>query len=106
MTDFDLLREFSESRSETAFAELVHRYASLVHGTAFRQTGDANLADEVTQAVFILLARKAASFNSGIILSGWLYRSACFAASDLLKTERRRQFRETMAQRMNEIVSR
>ena len=56
--DLTLVREFADRDSEPAFAALVERYAGLVYSAALRQTGDAQLAEEITQAVFIILARK------------------------------------------------
>src|SRR6266511_3993857 len=62
MNDFELLRCYAEDRSEAAFAELVKRYIDFVYSAAFRQVGgDAHLADDVTQSVFVDLARKAGS---------------------------------------------
>src|ERR1039458_3334152 len=95
--DMTLVREFAASQSEPAFAALVERHIGLVHSAALRQVGDAHLAEEITQAVFIILARKAASLGTKTILSAWLYRTTRYAAADSLKARRRRQFREQEA---------
>src|ERR1043165_1354291 len=89
--DMESVREFVANRSEPAFAELVARHIALVHSAARRQAGHAHLAEEITQAVFIILARKAASLGPDTILSAWLYRPTRFAAADTLKLQRRRQ---------------
>ena len=81
MNDLELLQRYSETGCEAAFVELVKRYVDLVYSAAMRQvSGDAHLAQDVTQSVFIDLARKAASFSSRTILTGWLYTSTRFAA--------------------------
>src|SRR6185437_6642031 len=95
--DMTLLREFASCQSEPAFAALVERHIGLVHSAALRQTGDAHLAEEITQAVFIILARKAASLGANTILPAWLYRTTRYAASNALKIRRRRQAREQEA---------
>ena len=59
MDEMALLREYATRNSEAAFAELVNRRIGFVYSAALRQTHDAHLAEEITQAVFILLARKA-----------------------------------------------
>ena len=92
-----LVREFAANQSETAFAALVERHIALVHSAALRQVGDTHLAEEITQAVFIILARKAASLGSKTILSAWLYRTTRYAAADALRARRRRQAREQEA---------
>ena len=61
MDDLELLREYVERNSESAFTRLVERHLNLVHSAARRQVGDAQLAEEVTQTVFLVLARKAAT---------------------------------------------
>lgn len=101
-TDAQLLREFAATGSEAAFTELVGRHGPVVYAAALRQTGNPHLAEEVTQAVFLLLARKAASLSGEAILIGWLMKATRFAARDLLRSERRRLERETTAYHMNE----
>src|SRR5436190_22801266 len=100
MEDSELLREFAERGSDAAFTTLVQRYADLVYSTALRQLRDPDLAQEVTQTVFCLLARKARSLSNRAVLVGWLYRATCFAAAGALRTERRRRDRERKAAQM------
>ena len=92
--DMALVREYAQSGSEQAFAALVSRHINLVYSVALRQVRDAHLAEEVSQAVFILLARKAGSLGPAAILSGWLCRAARYVSADTLKNQRRRQSRE------------
>ncbi|HWB59871.1 MAG TPA: sigma-70 family RNA polymerase sigma factor [Chthoniobacteraceae bacterium] len=95
--DMELVRQYAAEQSESAFAMLVSRHASLVYSVALRQAGDPHLAEEITQAVFIILARKAGSLNEKTILSGWLYRAACYTSNAARKQEHRRQRREQEA---------
>jgi len=95
--DMELVREYAMHRSETAFETLVSRHVSLVHSAALRQAGDPHLAEEITQTVFIILARKAGSLSPKTILPGWLYRTTRFVASAALKNQRRRERRELEA---------
>jgi len=95
--DMALVREYAARQSEPAFATLVARHVNLVHAAARRQVDDPHLAEEVTQAVFLILARKAGSLSPKTILSGWLYRTARFVAADAVKSSRRRQQREQAA---------
>jgi RNA polymerase sigma factor (sigma-70 family) len=95
--DLTLLRDYAATGSEAAFAELVQRHVNLVYSSARRRTGDDHLAEEVTQAVFIILARKAGTICAKTILTGWLYRTTHYAAADALRQQRRRQQREHQA---------
>jgi RNA polymerase sigma factor (sigma-70 family) len=95
--DMELVREFAARRSDAAFETLVSRHLNLVYSVALRQVRDPHLAQEVAQAVFIILARKAGSLGPKTILSGWLFRAAQYASADALKTQRRRQHREQEA---------
>jgi RNA polymerase sigma factor (sigma-70 family) len=101
--DLTLLRRFTDENSEAAFAELVARHVNLVYSAAWRQVRDAQLAEEITQAVFIILSRKAKSFDDQTILSGWLCRTARYAGANALTIQRRRQAREQEAFMQNPL---
>ena len=100
-----LLRDYTDSGDEAAFRELVERYIDLVYSTALRRVGgNAVLAEDATQAVFTDLAHKARSLHEVEFLGGWLHRHAGFVASNLLRTEQRRQIREQQAVEMNALL--
>jgi DNA-directed RNA polymerase specialized sigma24 family protein len=73
--DMELVGQYAVHQSENAFAELVSRHANLVYSAALRRAGNSQLAEEITQVVFIILARKAGSLAENTILPGWLYRA-------------------------------
>src|SRR6267142_1347617 len=95
--DHELLACYVSEGSESAFAALVARHLNLVYSTALRFTSNQHHAEEITQAVFIILARKAGSLRRGTILSGWLYQTARFTAANFVRGEVRRQHREQEA---------
>src|SRR6266436_5616474 len=106
--DMDLVRQYARCKSEEAFATLVSRHVNLVYSVALRQVRDAHLAEEITQTVVIILARKAGSLTSKTVISGWLYRTARYASAKALTMQRRRQHREQeayMRSQLNETES-
>ncbi|MBE0541283.1 MAG: sigma-70 family RNA polymerase sigma factor [Verrucomicrobia bacterium] len=105
MDDWQLLQDYVARESDAAFRTLVNRYVNLVYSVALRQVRDAHLAEEVAQAVFILLARKASSFRPSVVLSGWLFRTTRFVASRAVRAEQRRQRREQEAFAMQQFTA-
>jgi RNA polymerase sigma factor (sigma-70 family) len=105
MNDKSLLEEFVAHRSETAFRTITDQYLNLVYSTALRETNDLPMAQDVTQAVFVLLARKAESLPKNVLLAGWLYRTTHFVASRAVRSELRRQRREQEAFQMQQNQS-
>ena len=102
--DHHLLEQFRQSRSEVAFRALVERYLRLVYASAIRVlNGDIQSAEDVTQMVFLNLARKAPSLPKNVVLAGWLYRDARFTALELLRKESRRARREKEAATMQQL---
>ncbi len=99
--DATLLADYVAHGAESSFEQLVSRHAALVYSSALRQVGRPQLAEEVTQAVFCVLARKAKVLGKGTIISGWLYRTARFTALKALRPERRRTERELEFHRMD-----
>jgi RNA polymerase sigma factor (sigma-70 family) len=95
--DMTLLQEYAGRNSEEAFTTLVSRHVNLVYSVALRQVRDPHLAEEITQAVFIILARKAKSLGPKTILSGWLCRTARYVSANAMTMQRRRQRREQEA---------
>ncbi len=103
MPDMDLLRQYADGNSESAFAALVSRHVNLVYCAALRKTGNPAAAEEITQVVFILLAQKAGRLPDKTVLPGWLYQTARLAAASFLKPEARRSRREQEAYMQTEL---
>jgi DNA-directed RNA polymerase specialized sigma24 family protein len=72
LDDSVLLKEYVEHGSEEAFATLVARHVNKVYSIALRHTRNAHQAEEITQAVFVILARKSRQLGKRVIVSGWL----------------------------------
>jgi RNA polymerase sigma factor (sigma-70 family) len=102
--DGQLLQQYTRDRSESAFGELVARHIDLVYSVALRVAGgDSHLAQDVTQSVFLDLARKAPGLPRDAILAGWLCRHAWFTEAKSVRAERRRKTREQTAMEMRAL---
>jgi RNA polymerase sigma factor (sigma-70 family) len=100
MTDTQLLQEYVETGSQEAFAEIVRRHVNLIFSSALRQVRNAAMAEDVTQAVFILLAKKAGTLRHETVPAAWLLAATRYAALDAIKLESRRKKHEKRAAEM------
>lgn len=97
LDDSALLRQYAEKNSDDAFAALVSRHVNLVYSVALRRVGNPHHAGEITQTVFIILAKKAWQLRHGKALSSWLFQTAQLTANNYVRSEMRRHFREQEA---------
>src|SRR5512139_20019 len=99
--DHLLLRQYAEEKSEEAFAELVKRHLDHTYSVALREANDPGLAADLTQAAFILLARKAAKLKASPSIAGWLFQTVRYAARNARRAAWRRAHYEQEAAAMN-----
>src|SRR5258706_1329455 len=97
LDDIALLREYVERDSEEAFAALVTRHINKVYSVALRHTRNPHQAEEITQAVFVILAVKTQHLRIAVILSGWFYQTVRLSAMTFLRSEIRCTPREQEA---------
>src|SRR5689334_19477308 len=93
-TDFELLGLYARDGSNDAFAALVERHVSWVRSSARRQVRDPGTADDVTQAAFILLARKPPKLRPEQSLAPWLLGVVRNTAMTALRAQARRRRHE------------
>ena len=97
LSDFTLLRDFAQQRSQPAFAALAARHLDLVYATALRKVSDAGGAEEISQNVFSVLARKAWQFAPDDSLPAWLHKTTLLESKSWVRGELRRRRREQTA---------
>lgn len=95
--DHELLRGYADDGSEAAFAELVKRHLDHTYSAAMREVHDPHLASDLTQAAFILLARKAPRLKAAPSVAGWLFQTVRFAARNARRAAWRRERHEQEA---------
>jgi RNA polymerase sigma factor (sigma-70 family) len=96
-----LLRKFVRDKSEAAFTKLVERHTDWVYSKALRMVHDPHRAADVTQAVFVLLARKARKLSRNVHLTGWLFLTTRNISRHVVRSEARRRKHEQIAATMN-----
>jgi RNA polymerase sigma factor (sigma-70 family) len=100
MSDTELLHEYLATGSEPAFAALVERYINLVYSAARRQVRDVHMAEDITQAVFIIPARNAGRIRNPAMLGAWLLKTARQTSCNAIRLERCRRRHELEAATM------
>lgn len=93
-SDLQLLTEYLNDGSQTAFSTLVNRYIGLVWATATRVNQSSIASDDIAQQTFLLLARKASELRNHTNLGGWLHRTSYLLALNELRSQRRAQQRQ------------
>ena len=88
MQDMELLRQYVAERSQQAFSAIVEQYAGMVYSSALRQTGDAHVAEDVTQTVFVDLSRTATSLRPRVVVGSWLLIATRYAVQMLRLAQR------------------
>src|SRR2546421_11780145 len=96
-TDGQLLERFSTRQEEAAFAALLHRHGPMVLGVARRVLRQQQDAEDVLQAAFLILARKASSIRKRESVGSWLHGVAYRLAIEAKGQRTRRQARERQA---------
>ncbi len=104
LSDGDLLARFVRGRDEAAFAQLLRRHGPMVLGAARRVLGNATDAEDVTQAVFLILARQAGRFTGMPNVGGWLHGVAVQTALHAKSRRHRRRVVEARAARPEAVA--
>ena len=100
MDDLELLWEYGRTGDANAFARVAERYVDLIYSAALRQVRDPHLAQDVTQAVLIILMNKAWRLPGGTVVAAWLLKVTRYTALDALKLQGRRRRHEQRAAQM------
>jgi RNA polymerase sigma factor (sigma-70 family) len=104
-SDRQLIREYVDTNSPDAFAELANRHANWVYSSALRRVRDSHLAEDVAQAVFIILSEKASKILSNVPLNAWLFQVTRYASAHALRAKARRARHERIAATMTSEIS-
>ncbi|MCY2953904.1 MAG: sigma-70 family RNA polymerase sigma factor [Planctomycetota bacterium] len=86
--------------NDAALEELVRRYLPVVYAAARRQLPDTSLAEDVTQAVFMVLARRRSGLPASVVMSSWLLKVTHLACLQARRNAGRRKEHERKAAQM------
>ena len=100
MEALELLERYAREKDQDAFAEVVHHHGDWVYSSVRRQLGDEHLAEDVTQAVFLLLSQKAEAAARCGNVGGWLFNTLRYCAKHTRLQGLRRERCEREAAKM------
>ncbi len=106
MDDSQLLAAYARDRSAAALQQLVERHIDFVYAAALRQTGNTHVAQDITQAVFLLFSQRAMRLKPGTLVKGWLFSATRFVVSNARRAEARRKLHEREAAAMRSEIMR
>ena len=89
-TDRECLEAWRRHPGAESLRFVVERYVAFVYASAYRRTGRADHANEVTRAVFLVLARCARRLRKKTVLAGWLFQITALACRKLVGKPKRR----------------
>jgi RNA polymerase sigma factor (sigma-70 family) len=95
--DWDLLRKWVTDGAQDAFTEIVNRHINFVYASARRRLRDDDAAEDVTQAVFLLLSQRADTLRRRESLPAWLFTAVRYTTANVMKMQRRRNHHEYLA---------
>ena len=103
--DSQLLASCACDRTAGGFEVLIERDIDFVYAAALRQTGDPSIAQDVTQAVFLLFWQKVDRLKPGTLVRGWLFNVTRYVAANARRAQARRKSHEREAAAMrSEII--
>ena len=105
MDDIELLGRYAQRQDQQAFSTLIERHEAWVYAAARRRVRDEHAAEDVAQAVFAMLARRAGKLKGYGYLSGWLFRALSYCTEHVQREKLRRSRREAEAARMRSEVT-
>ena len=83
----ELIRQYAEDGNQEAFAELVQRHIGWVAAAARRLThGHHALADDISQAVFIVLGAQSQTACRDTVLANWLFVTTQFITRTAIRS--------------------
>lgn len=97
LSDRDLIRRFADDGDQAAFAAVVARHTAMVLGVCKRVLHSPADAEDATQAVFLVLAKKAKGTRWQASAANWLYTTARKVAHNAKVSADRRTKRERSA---------
>jgi RNA polymerase sigma factor (sigma-70 family) len=95
--DAELLAAVVRNRDSESFKALMQRHMGFVYAAALRQSWNRAGADDITQAVFLLLWQRAGSIGAGVPIKAWLFKATRYVAANARRAEGRRTIHEREA---------